>query len=55
LRSVFLLIVPYTGFSDPKPVFPLAEMTAAKNAMLPNASNKDNNKEPTGVVLEEGP
>jgi hypothetical protein len=45
-------IVPYAGFCDRKPGFPPAETIADKNALLPNASNKDNEKKHTGVVLE---
>jgi hypothetical protein len=48
-------IVPYTGFCDPKPGFPPTEMTTDDNALLRNASNKENDKEPTNVVLKEGP
>jgi hypothetical protein len=48
-------IVPCIGFCDPKPGLPPAEMTADENALLPNVSIKGNEKEPTGVVLEEGP
>jgi hypothetical protein len=48
-------IVPYIGFFDPKLGFPPVEMIAGKNALLPNASKKENDKEPTGMVLEEGP
>jgi hypothetical protein len=48
-------IVPYTRFCDPKPGFPLAEMIADENVLLKNVPNKDNDKEPTSVVLEESP
>jgi hypothetical protein len=48
-------IVPYAGFCDPKPRFPLVETTVDDNALLPNSPNKENRREPTGVVLEEGP
>jgi hypothetical protein len=48
-------IVSCVGFSDPKPEFPPVYMTTDENALLPNASNKENDKEPTSVVLEEVP
>jgi hypothetical protein len=48
-------IVPCTGFCGPKPGFPLAETIADENALFPNASKKENDIEPTNMVLEEGP
>jgi hypothetical protein len=53
--SPYVGIVPCTIFCCPKPGFPLAEMTADEKELLPNASNNENNKGPTSVVLEEGP
>jgi hypothetical protein len=48
-------IVPYTGFCCKKPGFPPIETATDENALLPNVSNKENEKEPIDVVLEAGP
>jgi hypothetical protein len=48
-------IVPYAGFCDPKLGFLPTETEDEENVLLPNMSNKEKNKEPTGVLLEEVP
>jgi hypothetical protein len=48
-------IVPCIGIDCLKPGLPLVGKVADEKALLPNALNKENSFEPTGILCEGGP
>jgi hypothetical protein len=48
-------IVPFIGIGCLKLGLPLVGKVADEKALLPNASNKENGVEPTGILCEGGP